>query len=105
MLDSLYKGRRFEPWDCHCYIEDSIFGQDVNRTVGISTQGPISRTDLSLLLGLNLIQSDRWLSLSLFVKLTPGVIGVLDLGIGSFCLMCVASIIVVTLTALCWGKM
>ena len=31
-------------------------------------QGPISRTDLSLLWGLNLMQSDSWLGLSLFVK-------------------------------------
>ena len=35
-------------------------------------QVPISRTDLSLLLGLNLIQSDRWLTLSLLVKLAAG---------------------------------
>ena len=34
-------------------------------------QGSISRTDLSLFWGLNLIQSDRWLNLSLFVKLAP----------------------------------
>ena len=34
--------------------------------------GPISRTDLSLFWDLNLIQSDSWLSISLFVKLAPG---------------------------------
>ena len=33
--------------------------------------GPISLTDLSPFLGLNLTQSDSWLSLSLFMKLTP----------------------------------
>ena len=35
--------------------------------------GPISLTDLSLFLGLNLTQSDSWLRLSLFVKLAPEV--------------------------------
>ena len=35
-------------------------------------QVPISWTDLSLFWGLNLIQSDSWLSLSLFVKSAPG---------------------------------
>ena len=34
--------------------------------------GPTSRTDLSLFSGLNLMQSDSWLSLSLFLKLAPG---------------------------------
>ena len=35
-------------------------------------QGSISRTDLSLFLGLNLTQRDNWLSLSLLVKSAPG---------------------------------
>ena len=35
--------------------------------------GPISLTDISLFGGLNLIHSDSWLSLSLFVKLAPAL--------------------------------
>ena len=42
--------------------------------VFIKYQGLISRTDLSLFWGSNLIQSDSWLSLSLFVKLAPVIL-------------------------------
>ena len=53
-----------------------FLGQSKNKdrsTNRLVSQGLISRRDLSLFWGLNLIESDSWLSLSLFVKSAPGV--------------------------------
>ena len=46
---------------------------DPGLSYKLSYQGPISLTDLNLFWGLNVTQSDSWLSLSLFVKSAPGV--------------------------------
>ena len=46
---------------------------DPGLSYKLSYQGPISQTDLNLFWGLNVTQSDSWLSLSLFVKLAPEV--------------------------------
>ena len=55
--------------------------------------GPISLTDLSLCLGLNQIQIDGWLSLSLFMKLTPGLVFMKGL----------SQVLALNLILLCWS--
>ena len=59
---------------CTNYLVSSVEYSTLMSALS-TAQGPISRIDLSLLLGLNTTQGYSCLSLSLLVKLAPGLNG------------------------------